>query len=199
MVYECFTVAGLVVSSPGTRRFLERRTAGDDPREHGLGAIRGRRGSILDSIQQGGISREAADRSVANLEIHELPAARGCTYVLPAADFALALKLAQPFRESEIKLARKLGVTDREMNKLSTAVRKALVKGPLDPDEIRDAVGGAARNLGEEERRRASRQPCRLHWASFRLKARSVVFRSTDGWTNSAIDIRCGRRIRCRA
>ena len=89
-------------------------------------------GPYLTLFSRGGISREAADRSVANLEIHELPAARGCTYVTPAADFALALKLAQPFREREIKLARKLGVTDSEVNKLSTAVRKALAKGPLD-------------------------------------------------------------------
>jgi len=111
-------------------------------------------GPYLTLFSRGGISREAADRSVANLEIHELPAARGCTYVTPAADFALALKLAQPFREREIKLARKLGVTDSEVNKLSTAVRKALAKGPLDPDEIRDAVGGAARNLGEEGKKK---------------------------------------------
>ena len=36
-----------------------------------------------------GISRDAADAALAKIEIHELPAARGCTYVLPVSDFAL--------------------------------------------------------------------------------------------------------------
>src|SRR5437868_1724989 len=40
------------------------------------------------------VSREAADAAASRLEIHELPAARGCTYVVPAADFGLALKAA---------------------------------------------------------------------------------------------------------
>ena len=111
-------------------------------------------GPYLTLFSRGGVSRAQADRSVANLEIHELPAARGCTYVLPAADFALALKLAQPFREPEMKLARKLGVTDREIDKLSAAVLEAIAKGPLDPDEIRDAAGGAVRNLGEEGKKK---------------------------------------------
>lgn len=96
------------------------------------------------------MSREDADRAVTNLEIHELPSARGCTYVLPAADFPLALKLAQDSDEASMKVARKLGVTDKEIDTLCDAVVKALAKGPLDPDEIRKAVGDAARSLGPE-------------------------------------------------
>src|SRR5579871_1269244 len=38
-----------------------------------------------------GISRTAADAAVAQLQIHELPAVRGCMYVLPKSDFALGL------------------------------------------------------------------------------------------------------------
>src|SRR5437868_10516986 len=39
-----------------------------------------------------GLSREAIDRGVATLAIYELPSACGCTYVVPAADFGLALR-----------------------------------------------------------------------------------------------------------
>jgi hypothetical protein len=68
------------------------------------------------------LSREAADAAAAGLEIHELPAARGCTYVVPACDFALALKAASGFGDSELKVAYKLGVTDKEIGKLCEAV-----------------------------------------------------------------------------
>ncbi len=90
------------------------------------------------------------DEAVARVEIHELPAARGCTYVLPASDYALALKVGQPFTEAEVKVALKLGVTEKELAKLQTAVQKALADGPLDTDELRTAVGAAARSLGPE-------------------------------------------------
>ncbi|HUI79565.1 MAG TPA: crosslink repair DNA glycosylase YcaQ family protein [Bryobacteraceae bacterium] len=96
------------------------------------------------------IGREAADRAVAKLEIHELPSARGCTYVLPACDFALGLKLAQAAEGGERKVALKLGATAAEIEKLCGAVVKALGKGPLDPDELKQAVGGAVRNFGPE-------------------------------------------------
>ena len=97
-----------------------------------------------------GISREAADAAVAKLEIYELPGARGCTYVLPASDFALALKVGQPFNAGDMNTARKLGVTDKEVDKLCDAVQKALAGKELDPDGVREAVGGAARSLGPE-------------------------------------------------
>src|SRR5579883_282366 len=92
----------------------------------------------LTLFARGKISREAVDSAVAALEIHELPSARGCTYVLPAPDFALALAAAQPF-EGEMKVAYKLGVTDKEIAKLRDAVVRALEKEALDPDQIREA------------------------------------------------------------
>src|ERR1043166_6751530 len=73
-----------------------------------------------------GVSREAADAAVAKLEIHELPSARGCTYVLPAQDFALGLTVGKAFGANEMKVAAKLGVTEKEMDKLCDAVLKAL-------------------------------------------------------------------------
>jgi Winged helix DNA-binding domain len=106
-------------------------------------------GPYLTLYARAGISRAEADRAVANLEIHELPAARGCTYVVPAKDFALALKVGSEFAAAPMKVAAKLGVTEKEIDKLCAAVLKTLEKGPLDPEGIREATGKTARNLGE--------------------------------------------------
>jgi Winged helix DNA-binding domain len=48
-----------------------------------------------------------------------------------------------------MRVALKLGVTEKEIDKLCEAVTKALEKGPLDPDGIREATGKASRSLGE--------------------------------------------------
>lgn len=107
-------------------------------------------GPYVTLFARGGVGREAADAAVAKLEIHELPSARACTYVLPASDFALGLRLAQASGGGEMKVAEKLGVTTKEIDKLCSSVIAALEKGPLDPDGIREAVGKAVRNLGEQ-------------------------------------------------
>jgi hypothetical protein len=104
----------------------------------------------LTLFSRGGITRTQADAAVAAVEIHEIPAARGCTYVVPQSDFALALNVGEPFSQDEMKVARKLGVTDDEIATLRTAVLKALKPGPLDPDGLKKKVGDAARNLGPE-------------------------------------------------
>jgi hypothetical protein len=107
----------------------------------------------LTLFSRGRISREDADEAVAKLRIHELPTARGCTYVVPASDFALGLTVGREF-SGDMKSAMKLGVTEQEIDALSDAVVKALAKGPLDPDGIRDATGKASRSLGEEGKKR---------------------------------------------
>src|SRR5579863_10748043 len=97
-------------------------------------------GPYFTLLARAGTSREAADQAVANLEIHELPAARGCTYVVPASDFALALKAGAGFSyESEMKVARKLGVTDKEIDKLCREVLDSLKSGAMDPDALKSA------------------------------------------------------------
>ena len=116
----------------------------------GLGGV----GPYLALFARAGISREAADEAVAKLQIHELPAARGCTYVVPASDFALALKAGEPFEANEMKVAAKLGVTGKEIAKLCDVVVKALARGPLEPEEIREATGKASRSLGEEGKKK---------------------------------------------
>lgn len=104
----------------------------------------------LGLFARAGLSREVIDASMGALEIHELPSARGCTYVLPASDYALGLKAAQGFSGAEMKTALKLGVTELEIEKLCNAVLVALKKGPLDPEDLKSAVGGAVRSLGPE-------------------------------------------------
>jgi hypothetical protein len=100
-----------------------------------------------------GITREQADADAARLKIYELPSARGCTYVLPASDFALGLAAGQGF-DSDMKTAVRLGVTEKEIAKLCEAVLAALEKGPLDPEALREATGKATRNLGEEGKKK---------------------------------------------
>jgi hypothetical protein len=100
------------------------------------------------------VSREAVDAAVARLEIHELPSARNCTYVLPASDFALGLKAGQNFSGAELRVAAKLGVMEKEIDKLCGAVLQALAKTGLEPDEIRAATGSASRSLGEEGKKK---------------------------------------------
>jgi len=111
-------------------------------------------GPYLTLHSRAGISREAADANVAKTEIHEIPAARGCTYVCPAPDYALALSVGQDFNASERKVAYKLGVTDKEIDKLCEKVLEALKKGTLDPDQIKESAGSAVRNLGEEGKKK---------------------------------------------
>lgn len=111
-------------------------------------------GPYLTLYARSGATREAVDAAAAELAIHELPAARGCTYVVAASDYALALLSGQNFADGDMKTARKLGVTDAEVDKLSAAVLKALKKGPLDPEGIRTAVGDAVRSLGEEGKKK---------------------------------------------
>ena len=102
------------------------------------------------------VSRAAADAAVAALEIHELPSARGCTYVVPAQDFALALRASRGHGdEASIATAKKfLGVTDREIDKLCARVVDAVAREPLDPPAIKEAVGDAVRSLGAEGKKR---------------------------------------------
>ncbi len=96
-----------------------------------------------------GSSREEIDKSVSKLEIYELPSARGCTYVVPASHYALALKLSQDFHNDENVAVKYFRVTPKELDKLSDRVLKVLEKGPQDPRQLKESLGDAVRNLGE--------------------------------------------------
>ena len=106
-------------------------------------------GPYLALFARAGTTRAEADAAVASLAIHELPAARGCTYVLPADDFALGLAAGHGFGDGELRTAEKLGVTRAEIETLCDAVSAAVARGgTLDPDGLRAAVGDRARSLG---------------------------------------------------
>jgi len=95
------------------------------------------------------LDRENVDAAVAKLEIHELPSARGCTTCCLLQIFALGLTVGQGFG-GEMKVAEKLGVTRKEIDRLCDSIITALENGPLDPDGLREATGKAVRNLGPE-------------------------------------------------
>ncbi len=132
-------------------------------------------GPYLTLFSRAGTSREEADKAVAKLQIHELPTARGCTYVVPASDFALGLTVGQQFGDGDMKTAVKLGVTEKEVEKLCDAVVQALAQGPLDPEGIRDATGNASRSLGEEGKKKGLTTTLPL--ALGRLQARGNIRR----------------------
>ena len=108
----------------------------------------------LTLFARAGIGRAASDAAAAALDIHELPSARGCTYVVPAGDFALALVAGQAFGGGDMNIARKLGVTDRDVDTLCDKVMAALAGGPLDPEALKAEAGSAVKNLGEAGKRK---------------------------------------------
>ena len=113
-------------------------------------------GPYLTLFARAGLGRAEVDAAVADLAIHELPAARGCTYIIPAADYALALRVGQGFGDAaQVAAAKKYcGLTDAELDHLCAAVLDALDAGPLDPRALKDAIGEAVRNLGAEGKKR---------------------------------------------
>ncbi|MBV9880720.1 MAG: winged helix DNA-binding domain-containing protein [Gemmatirosa sp.] len=132
-------------------------------------------GPYLTIFARSGAARAAIDDAVAALEVHELPSARGCTYVLPASDFALGLAVGRDFGGAEMKTAARLGVTEQEVDALGDAVVDALAAGPLDPDAIRQATGSASRSLGEAGKKKGLTTTLPL--ALGRLQTRGAIRR----------------------
>ncbi|NUT42938.1 MAG: hypothetical protein HOV86_23425 [Thermoactinospora sp.] len=100
-----------------------------------------------------GGSREQADRAAAALEICELPSARGCTYVLPAADFALGLTVGSGAAQGEAAKVMRLGVTEKELEDLAAGVLSVTGDAPLDPAALKPLLGDLVRNLGDAGRK----------------------------------------------
>lgn len=103
-----------------------------------------------------GAGRQAVDDAVEQITIHELPSARGCTYVLPQGDFALGLRANQANGEqTDYSVAtRHLGVTAEEISQLGDAIVRLLENGPLDPKEMKPKLGDQVRSFGEEGKKR---------------------------------------------
>src|SRR6476620_8629504 len=103
------------------------------------------------------IRRDQADTDVRELRIHELPTARGCTYVLGREDFDWALSLGKSAEEAFRVLAR-LGVDRGEITLLEKQILHVLgeADGPLDPRQLKDELGESVRNLGEEGKKKGA-------------------------------------------
>jgi len=139
------------------RQGLDGSLEGADPAEvleaSGWARSVGGAGPYLTLHARAGITRAEVDMATAGLAVHELPAARGCTYVVPAEHFAVALTVGQAALEAgELATARRLGVDDAEIEQLGKSVVEALDE-PLDPSCIEESVGDAVRDLGPEGRR----------------------------------------------
>lgn len=135
----------------------------------------------LTLFSRAGISRAAADAAAAEHAIHELPGARGCTYVVPAADFALALRLGRGAGEpAELKSAKKhLGVTDLEVDRLCREILDVLERGPADPAALKTSLGELVRNLGPEGKKRGLTTTLPL--ALGRLQVHGEILRQPHG------------------
>jgi len=133
---------------------LAGKSAGEVLDQAGWARSVGGANPYLTLFARAGLRREAVDAAAAALDIHELPSARGCTYVVPARDFALALTVGQAFGGGEMNVARKLGVTEKDVDRLCEKVIAVLARGPLDPEGLKAAAGPAVKNLGEEGKRK---------------------------------------------
>jgi hypothetical protein len=108
----------------------------------------------LTLFARAGTSRAAVDAAQADLAIHELPAARGCTYLVPAEHFSLALQVGRTAPEADLPVLERLGAPRSEIESLCGKVLDVVGPDPLDPAQLKDALGDAVRSLGEEGRKR---------------------------------------------
>lgn len=113
-------------------------------------------GPYLPLFARTGLSREAIDAAVADASIRELPSARGCMYLVPAAHYALALRLGQGSgEESEVTTAKRyFALTDAELDRLSQAVLDTLGDESLQPRDLKERLGGMVREFGAEGQKR---------------------------------------------
>lgn len=124
-----------------------------------------------------GTTFQQANASMAAKEIYELPAARGCTYVLPREDFALGLAagriVVDPGKLTSAE--NKVGLTLAEIESLGDAVCTALEPGTLDPAAIRNTLGDKVKSYGELGKKvgMTTNLPCVLG----RLQARGLIVR----------------------
>ncbi|MGO4857000.1 DNA glycosylase AlkZ-like family protein [Arthrobacter sp. 2MCAF14] len=112
----------------------------------------------LTLFARAGIRREQVDRDVAELRIHELPTARGCTYVLGRKDFAWGLQVGREAAVAPFKVLARLGVERGEITLLEEQVLHTLIESsdPMDPKQLRDELGESVRSLGEEGKKKGA-------------------------------------------
>lgn len=131
----------------------------------------------LTFFSRAGIGKAEAEAAVEHQDIQELPSARGCTYYVPKEDYALALKASQGTSEvASLNTAKKwLGFTDADLEALNEKVLSALQSGTQTPRELKERLGDAVRNFGEEGKKRG--QTTSLPLALGSLQAHGLIRR----------------------
>lgn len=107
----------------------------------------------------------------------ELPAARGCTYVLPRQEFSLGLALASRAVKNDLGPARRISdISDSEVESLTEALVTLLSDTPQSPAALRAQLGDKVREFGPEGKKvglttslslalgRAQRRGLALRW-----------------------------------
>ncbi len=112
----------------------------------------------LTLFARAGTSRAQADADVLSLKIHELPTARGCTYVLGRDDFSWGLQIGRDAAVAPFRVLARMGVERGEITLLEEEILHALAEAgsPLDPKQLKDLLGDSVRNLGEEGKKKGA-------------------------------------------
>lgn len=120
------------------------------------------------------LTRAQADQEAADKEIHELPSARGCVHILPKADYGLGLSLASHFgSDTGYRPAVKhYGLSQEELASVEEGVQKALACGPLEPKEIRKAMGERVRSFPPEAKKHGLTSPLTIALATLQRSGR---------------------------
>ena len=118
--------------------------------------------TYLTLFARAGIRRPEADAALAAQHIHELPTARGCTYVLPAKDYAWGLQMGHASAEAAVKVLVRLGVEREEVEQLAEDVLQILLlargtaEQALDPRGLKEILGEKVRSMGEEGKKKGA-------------------------------------------
>ncbi|HEY9358374.1 MAG TPA: crosslink repair DNA glycosylase YcaQ family protein [Arthrobacter sp.] len=112
----------------------------------------------LTLFARAGTSRADADAAVLSLKIHELPTARGCTYVLGHEDFAWGLQIGRDAAVAPFRVLARMGVERGEITLLEEQILHALgdAGSPLDPKQLKELLGDSVRNLGDEGKKKGA-------------------------------------------
>lgn len=167
---------------------LQGKTSGEVLDHAGWARSVGGANPYLTLFARAGISREQADRDVKALRIHELPTARGCTYVLGQSDYPWALQIGRDAAIAPFKVLARLGVDRAEITLLEDQVEHVLQESsePMDPKQLRDVLGDSVRSLGRKARRRGPPPHCQLPSGCCRRMAVSAACPSTAASINNA-------------
>jgi hypothetical protein len=126
-----------------------------------------------------GMSRATLDEAVQASRLQVIPAVRGCIYLVPRPEVPLVLRVAEEqYRRRTERELQKAGVKEEELAALGAEVLKALRKGPLAPDALRQAMPeGAVRSLGEKGRKlgMSSPLPTALRYLEFEGKVERTL------------------------